>query len=183
MSETGKAFGFDQDITNSWIEDNAGGGGSKALESGIYDFRIIQMERKTSNGAKYKGNPMAQLVFEHESCTIYEWIILNTDYKQKIANFLKAVYGGENPPAGFWDKLIGQEVTLEVEKFVDSFTNSEGKTIEFYKNKIVKMLPKGGSYIMGANGKTPANEPKRELPSGETVTKSELEGNNHDLPF
>jgi hypothetical protein len=185
MSEIGKSFGFDQDITSEWIEDNAGSNGNKALESGNYNFRIVEMVRKTCGGAKYDGNPMAQLVYEYEGTKIYDWIILNTDFKQRIANFLKAVFGNETPPKSFWDKLIGKEIILEVEKFVDVWVNKEGEEVESYKNKVVKMLPFGEDFIFGPNGKTPASEPKIKLRTGEVTTKSALEGvpPQQDLPF
>lgn len=180
---TGTNFDFDKDISAEWIEENAGANGPKALESGVYLFKIAAMTKKTSKGAKYSGCSMAELVLEADACKIYDWILLNTDFKQKISNFLKSVYGAAQPPAGFWDKLEGETVTIEIEKYVDSWTNNEGKEIQSYKNKIVKWLPKGTDEEIGPNGKVPAQEIKINLPTGEAVPQSELEGKDDGLPF
>ena len=178
----GKNFGFDQDISQEWINDNAGSTGNKVLESGTYEFRIEKLTKKTSNGAKYKGCPMAELQLSHESALIFDWVLLNTDFKQKIANLLKAVFGDNNPPSGFWDKLEGETLVLEVEKYVDSWVNKEGHSVESFKNKIIKYISKGLDIEIGPNGKQPVNSPKVTLPSGEVTTKKELEGDD-DLPF
>ena len=183
---TGTNFDFDKDISAEWIEANAGANGPKALESGVYLFKITQMTKKTSKGAKYSGCPMAEVVLESDACKIYDWILLNTDFKQKLSNFLKSVYGAATPPSGFWDKLEGETVTIEVEKYVDAWTNNEGKEIESYKNKIVEWLPKGSDEPIGPNGKVPSHEIKVNLPTGEKVPVSELEGAplaSDDLPF
>lgn len=183
---SGQNFGFDKDISAEWIEDNAGANGPKALESGVYEFKIVQMTKKTSKGAKYSGCHMAEVVMESGACKIYDWILLNTDFKQKLSNFLKSVYGAATPPSGFWDKLEGETVVIEIEKYVDSWTNNEGKEIQSYKNKIVSWLPKGTDEPLGPNGRVPAQEIQVNLPTGEKVPLSELEGKPapmDDLPF
>jgi len=109
------------------------------------------------------------------------------DFKQKIASFLKAVFGAENPPSGFWDQLVGREVGIYVNKVEDSFSNDEGKVITFMKNEVRYFLDKTLEHEWGAVSnptvkETPKQEPTQSF-GGSATGNSAIPPMNDDLPF
>lgn len=152
--QKGTDFGWDANLSQQWITEQASEQKEKReiQDAGNYEFKIISFERKTVKpGGKYAGAPMAALKYEIGGTIIFDWIILNTDYNQKIANFMKAVFGDQQPPAGFWDQLVGRSIMLEVDKTEETWT-PEDKTepVKFFKNNVKKYLDKTLEHKMGA---------------------------------
>jgi len=188
MEQIGQNFGFDQQITNDWIGANASSREKKEIQDeGRYKFIISNFVKKNVKGGKYQGAQMAELEFTLGGTKMKTWLILNMDFKQKIASFLKAVFGAENPPAGFWDQLVGREVGIYVNKVEDSFTNDEGKVITFMKNEVRYFLDKTLEHEWGAVSNPTVKElPKQEpAPSfgGSATGNSAIPPMNDDLPF
>lgn len=153
MSEIGQNFGWDTQITAEQINNAASEQKEKReiQDPGNYEFTISKVEKKVVKpGGKYAGAPMAQVHFVLGGTEVLDWIILNTDYKKKIANFLKAIFGSEQPPVNFWDQLVGRQIKLRIDKIKDKFTNQEGEEIEFDKNIIYWYLDKDVEHQMGA---------------------------------
>ena len=168
MSEQiGSVIGWDNPISNEWAEENAGQGFKpEILDSGIYEFIIKQVVRKTVKpkrpAGKYDWNPMAEVIFEAGGCEVRNWLIMNTDFKQNIANF--------------WDQLEGRKVFLEVEKFWDTYN---GKQYE--KNKFVRIID------LSTNPKQEIFEAQPDkpqmVPSVDTSIGGAVPPVNDDLPF
>lgn len=178
MSEVGINFGWDQGISADWVEQNAGFK-NEILENGKYLYKIIKLEKKSVKQGKYANAPMAEIHYECGGSLVKEWIILNTDFKRKIANLLKAVFGAENPPAGFWDQLVGRDVKLEIEKVEDTY---EGRT--FFKNQVKAHLDKTVEHQMGAYEVKP-QEPTTfgGSATGNSAPKNEIPPMDDSLPF
>jgi len=193
MEQVGQNFGWDQTITNEWVEGNAGGQKEKReiQDPGNYELTISKVEKKTvKKQGNYTGAPMASIELVIGGTTVYENIILNTDFKTKIANFLKAVFGAENPPQGFWDQLVGRQVKVELIKYKDRFTNSNGEEIEFDKNGIKRFLDKTIEHKMGPFDQSevkPMQQRQQAVPDfGGSATGNgaqQAPAINNDLPF
>jgi hypothetical protein len=128
---------------------------------------------------------MAELEFTLGGTKMKTWLILNMDFKQKIASFLKAVFGAENPPQNFWEQLVGREIGIYVDKIQDSFTNNEGKLINFTKNEVKYFLDKTLEHEWGPiNNPTVKETPKKETKSfGGAASQETIPPMNDDLPF
>lgn len=152
--QKGTDFGWDANLSQQWINEQASEQKEKReiQDAGNYEFKIISMERKSVKpGGKYAGAPMAALKYEIGGTIVFDWIILNTDYNQKIANFMKSVFGDQQPPPGFWDQLVGRSILLEVDKTEETFTPSDkNEPVTFYKNNVKKYLDKTLEHNMGA---------------------------------
>lgn len=188
MEQIGQNFGFDQQITNEWIGANASSGGEKReiQDEGRYKFTISNFAKKNVKGGRYQGAPMAELEFTLGGTKMKTWLILNMDFKQKIASFLKAVFGAENPPQNFWEQLVGREVGIYVDKVEDSFTNNEGKLINFTKNEVKYFLDKTLEHEWGPVGNPTVKEsPKQETKSfgGAVTGNSVIPPMDQSLPF
>ena len=181
MSDIGQNFGWDQQISNDWVEQNTGFK-NEILENGKYLYKIIKLEKRTVSKGKYQNAPMAEIHYECGGSLVKEWIILNMDFKRKIANLLKAVFGSENPPAGFWDQLVGREIKLEIEKIEDAY---EGKV--FFKNVVKSHLDKTIDHTLGAyEVKAPMQNQVPPAPSsfgGSATGNSAIPPMDDSLPF
>jgi len=189
MEQIGQNFGWDTQLTAEQIANAAGEQKEKReiQDPGNYEFTISKVEKKVVKpGGKYAGAPMAQVHYVLGGTEVLDWIILNTDYKKKIANFLKAIFGAEQPPQGFWDQLVGRTIKLRIDKIKDKFTNQEGEEIEFDKNTVKWYLDKSIEHQMGPF------EAKAEVPTPPPSFGGSATGNsaqpaapviNNDLPF
>lgn len=192
MSEVGVNFGWDTVLTAEQINNAAGEQKEKReiQDPGNYEFIITKVEKKAVKpGGKYAGAPMAQVHFTLGGTEVVDWLILNTDYKKKIANFLKAVFGAEQPPQGFWDQLVGRKIKLRIDKIKDKFTNDSGEVIEFDKNIIKWYLDATLEHEMGPFEKSEVKvKPMRQTPvpdfgGSATGNSAQQAPINNDLPF
>jgi len=192
--QKGTDFGWDQNLSQQWITEQASEQKEKReiQEAGNYEFKIISMERKTVKpGGKYAGAPMAALKYELGGTIIFDWIILNTDYNQKIANFMKAVFGDQQPPPGFWDQLVGRSILLEVDKTEETFTpDDKDEPVTFFKNNVKKYLDKTLEHKMGAFEVKEFTPPKQKKGFGGSqpsapseMPKSDVPAQDDSLPF
>lgn len=191
MSEIGQNFGWDTQLTAQQINDAAGEQKEKReiQDPGNYEFTISKVEKKeVKAGGKYAGAAMAQVHFTLGGTEVVDWLILNTDFKKKIANFLKAVFGAEQPPAGFWDQLVGRQIKLRIDKIKDTFTNDSGEVKEFDKNVIKWYLDKSQEHEMGPFEQTevqpkPLNQSVPDFGGSATGNSAQQAPINNDLPF
>lgn len=192
MSEKGTDFGWDTVLTAEQINNAAGEQKEKReiQDPGNYEFTITKVEKKeVKAGGKYGGASMAQIHFTLGGTEVVDWLILNTDFKKKIANFLKAVFGDQQPPAGFWDQLVGRQIKLRIDKIKSTFTNDEGETKEFDKNVIKWFLDASLEHEMGPFEKKEVEvKPMKQTPvpdfgGSATGNSAQQAPINNDLPF
>lgn len=179
-----KNISWDQDYSAEWIEQESFSGvKNEILDDGNYKFTIEKVVKRTSNGAKYKGAPMAEIHLVCGGALVREYIVLNTDFKQKIANLIRGVFGLNNPPPQMWDNLSGREITCKIERYEDEY---EGNT--FFKNRVVAFLAAdlehkiGPSEVQNASKPTPIKKqplPKEAAPQEMAPIPEPVD----DLPF
>lgn len=163
---------WDQDYSQKFVEEESYDK-PEILDSGIYEFTITKLEKKTSKGAKYSGAPMAEISFNTGGCNLKSWIVLNVDFKSTIANFIRAIYGLEQPPQGFWDQVAGKNILLKVEKYQEEY---EGKM--YWKNKVQSYMAKDLEHKIGAFDTQPVE--KKAAPA---QSEPSIPPMNDNLPF